>query len=215
VPTTQGSTRVLILSRQQLPAALLGMLLELDAFEPVYADPGERPEDALRRLRPLLMILLDAELETARSDLFFARAERGRIPVLIFGAPSEEREIRELAAARGLQWFTLPTERSELIRVLRWAIGPFTRGHDRRRPHRAFTAEDGTLIYQDRAGRHWQVYDRRGADRRGPRSTEPLYRVFVNESGEEWRFEPRDEDPLEVTPGALEQQLSRARLHDE
>jgi hypothetical protein len=75
--TPAATTKVLILARESVIAALLGMLLELEAYEPVYPEPDERYEDAIRRVRPPLVVVLDGESEEARSDLFFARAAHG------------------------------------------------------------------------------------------------------------------------------------------
>lgn len=109
-------------------AALLGMLLDPARFEPVYPQPGERPEEALARVRPPVTILLDAELEAARSDLFLTRAQRSRATVLLFtpplGAPVEA-TLTARAAERGLSCFALPVDRAALTRILDEAVsGP-------------------------------------------------------------------------------------------
>ena len=54
-------------------AALVGLLLDPDQFDPAFPLPRERPEDALSRVRPPLVLVLDCDLDAARSDLFFAR----------------------------------------------------------------------------------------------------------------------------------------------
>ena len=115
--------RVLVLARESLIAALLGMLLELESFEPVFAEPSERPEDALTRLRPPLVIVLDGDLEVARSDLFFARAARAQASIVLFSVPGSPIDAEAYARERGLRWFALPSDRATLVRVLEQAVG--------------------------------------------------------------------------------------------
>jgi hypothetical protein len=85
-------------------------------------------------------------------------------------------------------------------------------GNDRRSPHTSI-ASDGTLIFGDRHGRHWQVYDRRSGDRRGSRvlgQTSAFDRIFINEEGEEWYYELRAEELIDETAFTLERQLADA-----
>ena len=83
---------------------------------------------------------------------------------------------------------------------------------DRRSPH-TYTAPDGVLVFGDRYGRDWHVYDRRSGERRGSRifgQASGFYRVFVSDSGEEWRYELRAEEIIDETAVALERQLANA-----
>ena len=109
---------MLILARDPLVAALLGMLLDTSRHEPVFPQGDERPEDAVTRLRPPLAILLDGELEAARSDLFMARAARARARLLLFASPEGGTETRALADTHGVPWFALPIDRGRLTRIL-------------------------------------------------------------------------------------------------
>jgi DNA-binding NtrC family response regulator len=113
---------VLVLARDPVVAALLGMLLELESCEPVFARPGERPEDAISRLRPPLVILLDADMEVARSDLFFARATKGHATVVLFGRGGANPDVAAAPGARGILWLAMPTDRATLARVLEAAL---------------------------------------------------------------------------------------------
>lgn len=224
MPTkAKRNARILILSNHPLLAALLGMLVELESFEPAFADPEESAEDALARIKPLLVVLLDADMKAAQSDLFFARAARRGVRVVLFKPPGSARDVRALAEARSLDWISLPIDR----RTLAGIIGPEAmvprRSGDRRSDATPSVAPDGALMFRDRAGREWLVYDRRGGPRRAAnRSREsppgsPLalesYRAFISESGEEWRFPFRPDEPLLVTEAALERQLAQAILH--
>jgi hypothetical protein len=212
--TKHRTAKVLVLSPEPLVAALVGMLLELEAYEPAFAAPEESPEDAVTRVRPLAVIMLDGGLDAARSDLFFARVAKRRVPVLLFAEPAAGAEVAALAEARGLPFVVLPTDRATLARVLRSTTpGDVPRsGGDRRAPS-AYSAPDGTLIYHDRTGQRWFVYDRRTGERRGsPREAgTAAHRAFISETGEEWHFPIARGQPLEATASALEWQLARAK----
>ncbi|MGQ0714755.1 MAG: hypothetical protein ACT4PJ_13650 [Gemmatimonadaceae bacterium] len=180
----------------------MGLLLELDSYEAAFAQPGESPEEAVQRVRPVLIVLLDGSLEAAASDVFHARA-RGATVVLFGTGPALPR-VRELAAERGLLWFSMPTDRATLVRVMRDAAAVTSKrsGRDRRQPA-ARKAADGTVIYHDREGREWQVYDRRTAERRA-------HRTFVNEAGEEWHYPLEPHETGDLSADTLERQLASA-----
>ena len=198
VPTS----KVLVLAREPLAAALVGLLVELDTYEPAFAQPGESPEEAVQRVRPVLIVLLDGSLEAADSDVFYARA-RGPA-IVLFGTRGNLPHVREVAAKRGLPWFSMPTDRATLVRVMRDAFSAASTrsGRDRRRPS-AHTMDDGTIIYRDRDGREWQVYDRRMAERRA-------HRAFVNDAGEEWHYPLESYEASDTSADTLERQLANA-----
>jgi hypothetical protein len=188
----------------------VGLLLELEAYEPVFAKPHESPEEAVRRERPLRVIVLDGSLDAATSDVFYARAKG--TPAVLFGTTRTESKVRALAEERKLRWFTMPIDRARLSRLIRDVVATSTvrSGRDRRQPS-ARQAPDGTLIYRDRDGSEWQVYDRRAGDRRG--SGENGYRAFVNDEGEEWRYELSRGEVRQRSATALERQFARAVRH--
>lgn len=111
---------VLIVARDQVIAALLGLLLETEGFRPLFAREGERAEDAIARLRPPVVIVLDGGLEQARSDLFFAKAARAGARVLLFAPPSPDASdaVREIARSRRLPFLELPTDGATLARLV-------------------------------------------------------------------------------------------------
>ncbi len=117
-PIAPRTTKVLILARETVIAALIGMLLEMEDYEPVYARPDERPEDALSRLRPPLVIVLDGELDAARSDLFLARAGAARARVVLFSEPLAAEAVQAAARERRLPYFSMPVDRATLGQVL-------------------------------------------------------------------------------------------------
>lgn len=107
-----------MLAAEPVIAALLALLLELEGREPVFPFPGERPEDALARLRPPLVVLLDGALEAARSDLFFARATRAGAGIVLFSAPHDATPVATLARARGVPHVRLPASRAALTEAM-------------------------------------------------------------------------------------------------
>jgi hypothetical protein len=111
-------TKVLILARESVIAALLGMLLELEEYEPVFAEAGERPEDAIHRHRPPLIVILDGDLDAAGSDLFYARASAAGASVVLFSEPLAAEDVRAVARQRRLPFLSMPTDRDTLGRIL-------------------------------------------------------------------------------------------------
>lgn len=105
---------MLILAREAVIAALLAMLLELEHYDPVFAEPDERPDDAIRRLRPPLIVVLDAGLDDARSDLFYARCMQEGARIALFSEPLEAEAVREMARARRVRCFAMPVDRETL-----------------------------------------------------------------------------------------------------
>ena len=185
------------------------MLLELEKYEPAFARPDESPEEAVRRVRPFLVLLLEGAFEEASSDVFHARLKG--TPVVLFATPHTQAAVRTMANDRALPWFTMPVNRETLGRVIREATAStVTRsGRDRRDPS-AHRAPDGTLIFRDRQGGEWQVYDRRAGERRASSAGGNGYRAFVNHAGEEWWYELAPDEAAENSVDALERQLAAA-----
>ena len=115
--------QVLILARESVIAALIGLLLELENYEPVFAEPDERYEDAIRRVRAPLVVILDGESDEARSDIFHARAAQSGARVVLFSEPVAADEVRNAARERRLPFFAMPVDRATLGSVLREAVG--------------------------------------------------------------------------------------------
>lgn len=199
-----------------MTGALLGMLVELSQLEPVFADPSERPEDALARHLPLLVIVTDGDIDTFKSDLFIARAQHRGIGVVVFGRASKD-GAGEWARERGLPYLELPTDAEAFGRILDQAMRQDRRSRlvgDRRRPPHTERSPDGTLILQAESGERWYVYDRRASGERrgtGQQQLPESYRAFVNQEGVELRVALEPHEFMEKTPDALQQQLARAR----
>lgn len=201
----------LILSEQPLVAALLAMLVELAGHRPEFSRPDERLDDTLQRAPLARVALLDEQHPAATSDLFHARAARRNVAVIVFGPPRRRDAVARLAAERSARWIVLPIESAALGRVLKEASEGAPRP-ERRAPTVERT-RDGDVIYRDREGARWFIYDRRlGSDRRRAERGD-TQRLFLNEQGEMWRFCLSAKDsaqPWDVPAEALERQLARA-----
>ena len=208
MPQTNG--KVLILSPHVMTAALVGWYVELSKLEPAFAAPAEQPSDALARVKPLLVVMVDTESEQAINDLFAARAVKRAVGVTVFSGSADHQSGKEWAEQHGFPFFKLPVDLEAFGRVLDQGarIVPERRLFpDRRQPVGVSRAVDGTLCLTDEAGRAWYVYDRRGADRRasGP------YRAFVSADGEELRAPMTSAQFAEQGPSELIAQLARAK----
>jgi len=210
---------VLVLAEQPLMAAMIGMLVELAGWQPRFARPDEQPAQALARVRPLAVVLIDIRLESVHSDLLFALAARQRVGVAVFGPSDQRNEVAALARSRGLPWFTATSDVEHLTLVLRAAADQewWRRGSERRRRPPASREPNGTVVFEDSNGMRWTVFDRReAADRREGEApqmagAEPLIeRLFVSDSGERLRYNVPPGDLMDISPDTLETQLSRA-----
>ena len=143
-------------------------------------------------------------------------AQRHRLALLallalaILGPPGQPAAIPEPARRRGVPYVETPTDLSRFVEVIRQAHESrwWQATSDRRRaPLRDPATErdaDGTLVYLDRHGARWHVYDRRGADRRRDR------RLFVNDQGETFSVPLIGDDAGSLSAPELERQLARA-----
>jgi hypothetical protein len=199
---------VLLLSDDPMALALLGLLVELANFTPIFAEKDERPEEALARIRPVLVVLIDDTLEAARSDVFFARAAQQRSPVAIFPGRRSRRELMARIGERGIPYFEIPGTAADLARVIRTAAATtwWKRSADRRSLPAAERAGEGGLFFVDRAGRRWEVFDRRGSDRRHGGDDDRVMRVFVSE-GDSLFLRLRDGELDALSADDLERQF--------
>jgi hypothetical protein len=202
---TAALNRVLVLAMEPVIAALVGMLLETTGRLPVFAEPAEGPTDALERLRPIAIVLVDIEIPDVRSDLFFGAASKWGVRIAVFGHESHAREIAEIAGGRSVPWFTSPPTVAQLRTALDATVGDPRRASQDDRRLTVGAAPDGTRILSDSNGRRWMVYDRRqSSDRRATR-------VFVSDAGEFRQCGLDDQETRQFGATALGAQLARAR----
>lgn len=109
---------VLILSTEPLAGALLGAAVELAGFAPVFPAGEESPRDALRRVRPAV-VLIDCDHEDACTDAFFGPAMMLGARAAVFTSTRSRRVLAPIAEQFGVRAFGMPIELDELAEILR------------------------------------------------------------------------------------------------
>ena len=200
---------VLVIASDALAGALIGTLVETLRLRAEFVRPDERPEDALVRVRPLAVILLEAAEDQAESDLFVVRARRGGVQLLLFGSAAKIDARMPWADERGIPAFALPDELDALQAALEGMVRPVERRPrvgDRRSAAIVTTGQADTLVFEDDAGRRWSVYDRRTTDRR----KDMVERKFISESGEIHHCLIGSTDAKSLSVTSLSRQLEHA-----
>ena len=108
---------VLILAREEVVAALLGLMVEVSGFQPKFAGTNQSAEDAASGDR-LYAVLVDCDHPDFNDDLIGVIRKSGARPIL-FSPVRIHSEVTRLAALHGTQSFTLPTEPVAFARILR------------------------------------------------------------------------------------------------
>lgn len=115
-----NDSHALVLSLDALMAALVGALLETHRYHPVFADTGEPPRDALRRLRPGV-VLVDCEHNDACTETFFGPAIMTGARIVVFSTSQSREEVTSFAARFGFDSFVLPADLAIISSVMRAA----------------------------------------------------------------------------------------------
>ena len=107
---------MLILAREEVVAALLGLMVEIRGSQPRFLGRAERLEDAILREMPEA-VLIDCDYPDCGDDLLKAVRKAGAIPILFspFRIPAE---VESFARRHGVRSFTLPTDIDTFGRVL-------------------------------------------------------------------------------------------------
>jgi len=108
--------KVLILAREEIVAALLGLMVELQGLDPVYLAKAEIAEDVIRREKPRVLVV-DCDHQDCTDDLLAAVSDVGAKPIL-FSPFRFAREVQRVAGRHGVDYFTLPTEPEVFGRLL-------------------------------------------------------------------------------------------------
>jgi DNA-binding response OmpR family regulator len=108
--------KVLILAREEVVAALLGLMVELRGSQPIFLGRAELAEDAILREAPIA-VLIDCDYPDCGDELLEAVRKVGAVPILFspFRIPSE---VESFAARHGVRSFTLPTDIDTFGKVL-------------------------------------------------------------------------------------------------
>ena len=107
---------VLILAREEVVAALLGMLVEIKGLQPRFPGTTEPTADAILRERPRAVII-DCDHPDCDDGLLQAIRTAGAMPIL-FSPSRVQPELRSVADRYGLRSFTLPTDVGTFGKVL-------------------------------------------------------------------------------------------------
>lgn len=168
--------KVLIIAQDPMLAALIGSLVETAKLEAAFLRQGELPEQAIDRVRPVLLLLIDVEEGVAESELFLAKANRASIPVALFGSRRALDARRHWIEEREVPAYALPQEIDRFLESLeRLRQGKELRSAGRRAANHVAPDHE----FRDAKGTRWSVYDRRSGD--GRREVD---RQFVSETGE-------------------------------
>ena len=108
---------MLILAREEIVTALLGLMVEVSGYEPKFAGTNQSAEDAARGDR-LHAVLVDCDHPDFNEDVIGV-VRRSGARLILFSSFRMDSEMTRLAALHGTQSFTLPTEPVAFARILR------------------------------------------------------------------------------------------------
>lgn len=106
----------MILAREEVVGALLGLLVELAGFQPCFVTKRETAVDAIKR-GEYRVVVIDCDHSECEDFLIESIRESGAIPIL-FSPSRMERELRTAAARYGTSSFTLPTNPETFTQLL-------------------------------------------------------------------------------------------------
>ena len=98
---------ILIVANEEVISALLGAMVELDGYIPLFPAADESPLTAVCRLRPDLL-LLDCEHEFAWDAHAMRCVPETGTRSLLFSAMRSQREVEQIAARYSAPAFVLP-----------------------------------------------------------------------------------------------------------
>lgn len=107
---------VLILAREEVVAALLGMMVELRGLQPRFPGRAEAVEDLILRDTPKAVIV-DCDHPDCGAEILEAIKQTGALPIL-FSPFRLQADVSSVAARHGVRSFTLPTDVDTFARVL-------------------------------------------------------------------------------------------------
>lgn len=114
------SVSVLILAREELISALLGLLVETTGHSVHFGGENETVRDALQRIRPQVVIV-DCDHRDCTGDLDEAASEVGA-RLILFSASRDAEYVRRKAAPARSESFTFPIEPPRLDSLIRRSV---------------------------------------------------------------------------------------------
>ena len=124
---SRRAVAALILSPDPLGGALLGAAVELAGFRLDFAQNGESAGDAVRRVKPRL-VMLDCRDERLGDERLLGPAMMMGAWVYLFGTRDGLRNLEVVASRHGAEMLVLPDHSDLLPELLR-------RAHKHRREH--------------------------------------------------------------------------------
>lgn len=106
---------VLIVAREEVVAALLGLMVELRGLQPRFLRSDESVENAIA-CEPFEAVVIDCDYPDCE-HLMDAIRDAGALPIL-FSPFRMQAEVKEVAARHGIRSFTLPTDPDTFGRML-------------------------------------------------------------------------------------------------
>lgn len=107
---------MLIFAREEIVAALLGLMVEISGFQPRFPGDDESAKHAITRRRPYA-VLVDCDHAEFDDDLIESIRASGARPIL-FSPLRNQPEMTRIAARHGTPSFTLPAQPNAFIRIL-------------------------------------------------------------------------------------------------
>jgi DNA-binding NtrC family response regulator len=99
---------VLILAREEVVAALLGLMVELKGLQPSFLDRHQSVAEVIGS-RSLAAVVVDCDHPDCTAKFLKTIQEAGAVPIL-FSPSRMESEVTEVAARHGIRSFALPTD---------------------------------------------------------------------------------------------------------
>src|SRR3954452_24748204 len=130
---------VLIFSSDPLAAALIGAAIELAEHTPLFPQDDESARNALRRVRPRLVVI-DCDHEEACDDGFIGPALMTGSQVLLFRSRRTQRDIGDLGARLGVKTVEMPVEHATLTELLKQLVAGHAARGAHPEPHASATA---------------------------------------------------------------------------
>ena len=110
------SDNVLIIARDEVVAALLGLLVELRGFSPKFPGTAESPREALARDQ-FRAVVVDCDHPDCGEQLL-AEIRKAAAQPILFSPLRLSAEVQEVAARHGARSFTLPTDPETFRKIL-------------------------------------------------------------------------------------------------
>ena len=107
---------MLILAREEMVAALLGLMVELRGLQPSFLAREQSAADVIEA-SSFAAVVIDCDHPDCTEKLLASIRESGAMPIL-FSPSRRQSEVGEVAARQGIRSFALPTDPDTFGRML-------------------------------------------------------------------------------------------------